>query len=57
MSAARFDPIPLYPSTASRRFAREQAAREALRDALAPQPLADELLRDQGRIENLEETG
>lgn len=35
MSAARFDPIPLYPSTASRRFAREQAAREALRDALA----------------------
>ena len=32
-------------------------ARAELLYALAPQPIADELLRDQGRIENLEETG
>lgn len=32
-------------------------ARAELLYALAPQPIADELLRDQGRIERLEETG
>ena len=32
-------------------------ARAELLYVLAPQPLADEVLRDQGRIENLEETG
>lgn len=32
-------------------------ARAELLYVLAPQPIADELLRDQGRIERLEETG
>jgi hypothetical protein len=31
-------------------------ARAELLYALAPQPIADEVLRDQGRIESLEET-
>ena len=38
------------------RVAEGWRARAELLYALAPQPIADELLRDQGRIENLEET-
>lgn len=43
MSAARFDPIPVNPSTASRRFAREQAAREALTHERDKPPMSDTL--------------
>jgi len=42
---------------AANRTAEGWRARAELLYALAPQPIADELLRDQGRIENLEETG
>jgi len=41
---------------AANRAAEGWRARAELLYQIAPQPLADELLRDQGRIENLEET-